>query len=385
MTRCLTFAVVLAGLVGMIGCRDRAAVVSPTTRSGGPTTAPNRAPVNVYAEAGAQGLRPPAAGAPTRVYVPNSGAATVSVIDPATFQVVDTFRVGDAPQHVVPSFDRTTLWVNNNGANSLTPIDPMAGKPGRSVPVDDPYNLYFTPDGASAIVVAESRKRLDFRNPKTMALVSSVEVPCAGVNHLDFSADGRYFVASCEFADSLIKVDTATHQLLGTLELPRGGGMPQDVRLAPDGTVFYVADMVADGVYVVDGEHLKVVVFVPTGVGAHGLYPSRDGTRFYVTNRGANKVEGPPHGPGSIAVLDVASRQVVATWPVPGGGSPDMGNVTVDGTQLWVSGRYDREVYAFDTRSGDLLARIKVGKEPHGLTVWPQPGRFSLGHTGNMR
>jgi len=383
--RVLPLAVALVGLVATIGCRDRSAVVSPTTGSRGPTTAPSRPPGNIYAEAGAHGLRSPASGAPARVYVPNSGSATVSVIDPATFRVIDTFRVGVAPQHVVPSFDLHTLWVNNNGGNSLTPIDPLTGKPGKAVPVEDPYNLYFTPDGASAIVVAESRQRLDFRDPRTMALVNSVEVPCAGVNHLDFSADGRYFIASCEFANALIKVDTATHQLLGTLELPHNGGMPQDVRLAPDGTVFYVADMVADGVYVLDGDHFKVAGFVPTGIGAHGLYPSRDGTRFYVTNRGANKVEGPAHGPGGIAVLDVASRRVVATWPVPGGGSPDMGNVSVDGTQLWVSGRYDREVYAFDTRSGELLARIKVGKEPHGLTVWPQPGRFSLGHTGNMR
>jgi DNA-binding beta-propeller fold protein YncE len=275
--------------------------------------------------------------------------------------------------------------VNNNGAGSLTPIDPLTGRPGRSVPVDDPYNLYFTPDGRDAMVMAESRKRIDFRDPVTMALRSSVPIPCKGVNHADFSTDGRYFIASCEFDNELVKVDTATHQILGTLRLPGSGGMPQDVRLAPDGTAFYVADMVADGVYVVDGDHLKVEGLVPTGMGTHGLYPSRDGTRFYVTNRGSHKPEGKPHGPGSISVLDPATRRVVATWPIPGGGSPDMGNVSADGRQLWVSGRYDREVYVFDTRSGDLLARIPVGREPHGLTIWPQPGRFSLGHTGNMR
>ena len=38
------------------------------------------------------------------------------------------------------------------------------------------------------------------------------------------------------------------------------------------------------------------------------------------------------------------------------------------------------EVYAIDTTSGRLLARIKVGKQPHGLCIWP--GRYSLGHTG---
>jgi YVTN family beta-propeller protein len=75
---------------------------------------------------------------------------------------------------------------------------------------------------------------------------------------------------------------------------------------------------------------------------------------------------------------------VVATWPVPGG-SPDMGNVTADGRELWVSGRYDRVVYVIDTATGALTHRIPVGDEPHGLCVWPRPGRYSPGHTGNMR
>ena len=62
-----------------------------------------------------------------------------------------------------------------------------------------------------------------------------------------------------------------------------------------------------------------------------------------------------------------------------------MGGVSPDGRELWLSGRYDGEVYAIDTRNGKLLARIPVEAGPHGLAVWPQPGRYSLGHTGNMR
>jgi len=42
-------------------------------------------------------------------------------------------------------------------------------------------------------------------------------------------------------------------------------------------------------------------------------------------------------------------------------------------------------VYAISTRTGRLLARIPVGLGPHGLCVWPQPGRYSLGHTGILR
>jgi DNA-binding beta-propeller fold protein YncE len=124
-------------------------------------------------------------------------------------------------------------------------------------------------------------------------------------------------------------------------------------------------------------------------VAAHGLYPSRDGTKLYVANRGTNTIPPPGsfvgQGQGSVAVLDFATNEVIDEWPVPGAGSPDMGNVSADGSQLWLSGRYDAEVYVFDTGTGELLARIPVGDNPHGLTVWPQPGTHSLGHTGNMR
>jgi YVTN family beta-propeller protein len=160
--------------------------------------------------------------------------------------------------------------------------------------------------------------------------------------------------------------------------------MPQDIRIAPDGKRFYIADMEADGVHVVDGDTLREIDFIATGVGAHGLYPSRDGKLLYVANRGTHRVHGPRHGAGGVTVIDFASNKVVARWLVPGGGSPDMGNVSADGKALWLAGRFDDVVYRFDTGNGKV-DQIKVGGEPHGLTVWPQPGRYSLGHTGNLR
>jgi DNA-binding beta-propeller fold protein YncE len=156
------------------------------------------------------------------------------------------------------------------------------------------------------------------------------------------------------------------------------------VRASPDGRLFYVADMMSDGVHVVDFATFKQVGFIPTGVGAHGMYPSRDGKLLYVANRGSNHIHGRRGGPGGVSVIDFATGLVIATWMIPGGGSPDMGNVSADGRYLWLSGRYDNEVYRFDTTDGSVT-KVKVGREPHGLTVWPQPGRYSLGHTGNLR
>jgi YVTN family beta-propeller protein len=345
-------------------------------------------PTNLYSEIRSDKMSPAVAGALPRIYVPNRQGNDVTVIDPATMKVVDRFAVGINPQHVVPSWDLKTLWVTNNAEGrpdgSLTPIDPATGKPGKTIMVEDPYNMYFTPDGKSAIVVAEALKRLDFRDPHTMAMQYSIAVPqCRGINHADFSIDGRIAIFTCEFQGSLARIDLANRKVLGYLKLSRGG-MPQDIRSSPDGSLFFVADMKAGGVFVVDGATFTETAFIKTGIGTHGLYPSRDGTKLYVANRGTSHVFGPPKGKGSVSVIDFATRQIVATWTIPGGGSPDMGNVSIDGKVLWLSGRFDNLVYAIDTTSGEVRS-IRVGKEPHGLTVWPQPGRYSLGHTGNMR
>jgi YVTN family beta-propeller protein len=345
-------------------------------------------PNNLYSETRPDKLSPVVAKHLSRVYVPNRSSNDVWVIDPQSLKVVDKFKVGIHPQHVVPSWDLKTLWVNNNAEGrtdgSVTPIDPLTGKPGKNIPVDDPYNMYFTPGGDAAIIVAEARLRLDFRDPHTMAMKYSIETPqCKGINHADFSIDGRYAIFTCEYAQTLAKIDLVERKVAGYLKLSKGG-MPQDVRIAPDGKVFFVADMKAEGVFIIDSDKFTEIGHIKTGIGAHGLYPSRDGAKLYVANRGVARVYGPPKGKGSVSVIDFATRKVEATWSIPGGGSPDMGNLSIDGKQLWLSGRYDNSVYLIDTTSGNVKI-IPVKTEPHGLTVWPQPGRYSLGHTGNLR
>lgn len=332
-------------------------------------------PLDLYAHDRAGMIAAVARKAPARVYVPNSAGDSVDVIDPRTYRVVDSFPVGALPQHVTPSHDLKTLYVNDDVGNTLTPIDPVTGRPGTPFRVDDPYNLYFTVDGRYAIVVAERLHRLDFRNAHTFHLVRALPVPCAGVNHMDFSANGRYLIASCEFSGRLLKVDVARFRVLGVRRLPRRFSVPQDVRSSPDAKVFYVADLAAGGVWEIDPARFKVIGFIRTGSGAHGLVVGRNGKVLYVANRNE----------GSVSVISFRSRKVIHKWHIPGGGSPDMGDVSANGKVLWLSGRYNSAVYAIDTRTGRLIARIPVGASPHGLSVWPQPGRYSLGHTGNMR
>ncbi|MGH9226465.1 MAG: YncE family protein, partial [Acidimicrobiales bacterium] len=316
------------------------------------------------------GLSPAVAGFPVRVYVPNSDAHTLTVIDPETFKVLATYSTSWVPHHVTPSWDMTKLYVNNTSGNQLTVIDPATAKPVQTINVVDPYNLYFTPDGSKAIVVAERLQRLDYRDPKTWALIKSVPIPGSGVDHMDFSADGRYLLASTEFSGHVVKVDNEKMEVAGVLHV---GGLPIDVKMSPDGSVFYVTNQGRHGVHVIDPESMKELAFLPTGPGAHGLNYSRDTQRLFVSNRLA----------GSISVIDPSSNTVTATWRV--GGSPDMLQVSTDGSQIWVSNRFHGSISVIDANDGHVIKTIATGAGAHGVSFFPQPGRYSVGHNGVYR
>ena len=327
---------------------------------------------NVYAATTDTQVGDRFASIPERVYVPNVGDGTVDVIDPETFEIVNHYAVGEIPHHVTPSWDMKKLYVNNEGSSSLTVIDPKTGKPTDTISVPYPYNLYFTPDGKKAIVVVERLQTLEFRDPDTWRLLGSVYIPYAGVDHMDFSANGDFLLASSEWGGVVTKVDTKEMKLTGSIEV---GGNPVDVKLSPDGKVFYVANQGQGygGVHLIDPRAMKQLKFIPTGAGAHGLYVSKDEKSLYVANRRAE----------TISVIDFATRKVSATWEV--GGSPDMLQLSPDGTQLWYADRYNGTVSVVNARSGKLIHRIAVGYYPHGLTYFPNVGRFSLGHNGVYR
>ncbi len=365
----------VAGLAGAAaaGCSlDRAGQRAPV-----PVASPAERPApvdsgraNVYAATMTEQVNPRLAGIPSRVYVPNAGSGTVDVIDPVTYEIIGHFKVDKIPHHITPSWDLTRLYVNNTYSDTLTEIDPKSGKPVRTLPITDPYNLYYTTDGSKAIVVAERYLRLDFRDPRSWDLIRSVPVPWPGVDHLDFSADGRFLLASTELSGYVVKVDVTEMVVTGQTKV---GGLPVDVRLSPDGSVFYVANQGRHGVHIIDSATLRELDFLPTGKGAHGLQVSRDTKDIYVSNR----LE------GTISVIDLATRKIRATWR--SGGSPDMMQVSPDGRYLWVSGRFHSRVYVLDTTTGELVKTIKVGGNPHGLTYFPQQGRFSVGHNGVYR
>jgi DNA-binding beta-propeller fold protein YncE len=330
---------------------------------------------DVYA-ATAGDVEPKARRDPAYLYVPNSyGEPTTTVIDQRTHKIVRVLHTGALSQHVSPSWDLRTLYAEASASNQLVAINPHNGRVIKRIPMPRPYNLYFTPDGKQAVVMSEERNTIVFANAHTFRRIASVTSPnCRGPNHADFSANGRFFVVTCEFSGSLLKVSTLEHRVLGNRRLG-ARSMPQDIRLSPDGRLFVIAEMGRNRLTRVNWRTLRPVGHTDMPSMPHGIYPSRDGRSLYVSDRGA----------GKVSVVSLRSYRITDTWTIPGGGTPDMGGVSADGKTLWLSGRDDGEVYGWNTDTGRLIARIHVGGSPHGLAVWPQPGRYSLGHTGNMR
>lgn len=327
-------------------------------------------PPDVYAATQAGMLSPAARALPSRVYVPDARDAAVDVVDPKTYQVLRRIPVGRAPRQVVPSWDLRRLWVIRPGG--LVPIDPKTGAKGRRVKVAAPADVYFTVDGRQALILDARRGRIEIRDPGTMRYRGTIRVPCAGLAHADFSAGGDTLAVDCARSGRLVLVDLTRRRAAGTLTLAPGS-TPQDVRLSPDGTTFYVADSGRGGVWLVDVHRFRAIGFIPTGRGARGLYPSRDATVLYVTNGGEH----------TVSVISFARRRQIRRWRVPA--APDMGGVSGSGRVLWLSARAKNAVYAISTRTGRVLRKVPVGLGPHGLCVHPQPGRFSLGHTGIYR
>ena len=328
--------------------------------------------LNVYESTLAGRVLPRLASLHPLVYVPNSQASSVEVIDPMSMTVIDTFGVGSVPHHVFPAFDMSTLYVGNTASNTLTQIDVATHRPVRTISVPDPYNLYWpwAGGGVKAMVIAERFNRIDFRDPVSFSLIKSVSIPWRGIDHGDFTADGRYWLGSTEYSGIVVKVDVIAMKLVDYVQV---GGLPIDSRLSPDGTKMFVANQGTHGVTVLDPNTMKILTFIPTGRGAHGFQISRDTKQIFVGNRLG----------GSISVIDIASLRVVKTWRV--GGSPDMMQLNWAGTQLWVSNRYNASVSVIDTSSGRIIKVFPAGAEAHGLTYFPSPGLRCTGHNGVYR
>ncbi|NMM75216.1 hypothetical protein B2J88_30165 [Rhodococcus sp. SRB_17] len=295
--------------------------------------------------------------APPPLFVLNSLDASVSVIDPQTWQETSRIPTGKEPHHLYLTPDEKSLIIANALGDSLTFIDPRTAQVQRTVRgIVDPYHLRFTPDMKWLITAGNRLDHVDFYrwDGKELSLVQRVSTGRTP-SHLWIDATSRRVYASMQDSDELVVIDIASQTILSRT---RTGPMPADVYGSPDGRQLFVGLTGGDGVEVFDisGREPRSLRVIKTGNGAHAFRAAGDQRHLYVSNRVAN----------TISKINMLNGEVVASYPAPGG--PDCMDVSADGRWIYVSSRWARKLTVIDTEARQVVRQVKVGKSPHG--VW---------------
>jgi len=298
----------------------------------------------------------------TPIFVLNSLDASVSVIDPVTYQEIRRVPTGKEPHHLYLSPDEKSLLVANALADSLTMLDPRTGEVQRVVTgIPDPYQLKFSPDMKWFLTAANRLNHVDIYRTTPRAgggvdLALAKRVP-TGKTPSHIATDSKSTVAyvTMQDSDELVAIDLATQAIRWRSPT---GKMPADVFVTPDDRHLLIGltgDRAAE-VYDITGAKPVLVKRIPTGDGAHAFRAWGDKRHVLLSNRAGN----------TISRIDLQTFTVVATYPAPGG--PDCMDLLADGKTILVTSRWARKLTVIDTVQGKVVRQIPVGRSPHG--VW---------------
>lgn len=233
---------------------------------------------------------------------PSAGA--VWVIDTVNNKVMARIPVGQHPAHVVLTPDGRHAYVTNGGDNTVSVVDASEHRVVATIPVGlYPHGIRISPDGTQAYVAnlkASTVSVIDTASRKEVAQIPAGKGPA----QVGFTPDGRLAFVSLSQEGAVAVIDPAQRKVIAKIPV---GTVPIQLYATPDSRLLLVAnqgsrDKPGKTVSVIALDDLKVTNTIETGPGAHGVVVDREGRYAYVTNTYAN----------SVSVLDVASRKVVA-------------------------------------------------------------------------
>ncbi|HEY1130882.1 MAG TPA: YncE family protein [Roseateles sp.] len=308
----------------------------------------------------AQPARPP-------IFVLNSLAADIAVVDPVSFSVVKRIPTGKEPHHLYLSPDERSLIVANALGDSLTFIDPRTAEVQRVVRgISDPYHLRFSPDMKWFVTASNRLDRVDLYRwqgsvaTEPLQLVKRIPAPRTP-SHLNIDTRSTTLYVSLQDSDELLAVDLATQTVKWKQAV---GKMPADIYLSPDDR-FLLVGLTGDRfveVWDVSGAAPKLAKRIQTGDGAHSFRAWGDKRHVLVSNRAAN----------TISKIDLTTLTVVDQFPGPAG--PDDMELLTDGRTLLFTSRWAGKLTQVDTVTRKVVRQVKVGKSPHGIwTLDHQP------------
>jgi YVTN family beta-propeller protein len=207
----------------------------------------------------------------TRVFIANEDAAKASIVDVATGQITESFKIGEEPEGVSvepPSGGR--VWVTSEEDGAVFVIDLAAHKVVKSVKVGPrPRSVAFLPDGSRAYVPAENGASLTLIDVKRLAPLKTIDLG-KGMRPMGtrMAADGKHLYVTTGRSKMMLVLDTTTNKVVGSVEV---GPRPWGIALAPDGTTLYTANGPSNDVSVIDIAARQVTKKIPVGRGPWGI------------------------------------------------------------------------------------------------------------------
>lgn len=288
------------------------------------------------------------------VVVLNSGDATVSLLDQATYKEINTFSVGKEPHHLMATPDNKSLIVASATGNQLIFLDPKTGEVQRQLRgIIDPYQIGFSPDQKWFVANGLRLDRVDIYRYNGHDLELAKRVRLAKTpSHIAFDAASTTAFITQQGSNEVSAIDLTTQQVKWTMPV---GKLPAGIFMTPDNKYLLIGIMGKDYVQVIDWRTQKIVKTIRTGEGAHNFRAHGDKRYVYVSNRVSN----------TINIVDLQTLENVGTIAVPGG--PDCMEVTEDGKTMWVTLRWIKKVAVIDLASKKVIKTIPVGRSPHGI------------------
>jgi YVTN family beta-propeller protein len=203
-------------------------------------------------------------------------------------------------------------------------------------------------------------------NTQTNARVATVplETTAASTAEAIAASPGlaRLYVAN-QISGTISILDTTTNVLIGSVFVgAQTAGDRMALAVSPDGARLYVLNR--NQILVVATDSASVIATIPLGptTAGFGMSMSPDGARLYVADFLF-----------SLKVVDVASRSVVASVPLPD--RPISIDVTPDGGAVYLAGGGSNAVFVVSTAANALVATIGIGSYAGGVRVTPDGSR----------
>ena len=249
-----------------------------------------------------------------------------------------------------------------------------------------PEGVAFNPDGRRAYVANRGDGTISMINTATSQIMVSTPVGSGGavtVQGVAASPDGRRvyadFYAAATGTRGVSVLHATTTGVLETISLGTGqpvplGSNPQGITVSPDGRTLYVANNFAGGgVTVIDVATKQQLATVTMGPGdvPRGVAPSPDGSRAYLAFAGANVIE----------VFDLAGRNVTATIAMDA--APTSIAVSPDGGKVYVANELANSVSVIDATTNQVTATLTGFATPVGIAVSPDGSHLLVVNKGN--